>query len=289
MLAGSAEAGLCRAMSCRSHKRLLWIVLGLLCGSFSSSALAGLVWSDEFDGSPGGAPDPARWSFELGNDGWGNKELENYTDSRENARLVADPDALDGHALEIRAVRNKSGGYTSARLSSLGHFSVLHGRIEARIWVPDGKGLWPAFWMLGTGISRVGWPACGEIDIMEISGDTPGRLHGTIHGPGFFGDHGITHLRDLPKGTVFSSGYHIYAVEWSHESITWLVDGVPYATSRASDLPPAGRWVFDRDPFFLMLNLAVGGSWPGNPTDQVSFPKVMRVDFVRVYSLDSEP
>lgn len=243
------------------------------------------VWQDEFDLEPGDRPDPARWTYDLGATGWGNAELQEYTDSTLNARIVEDPAATGGRALALRAVRDERGRYTSARLKTEGKFTMTYGRVEARIRVPRGQGIWPAFWMLGETIATAGWPRCGEIDIMEVVGHEPGRLHQTLHGPGYSGGAGITHSLTLPGGASLGDAYHVYAVERSPGRIVWYFDGRVTRVLTPADLPPGTKWVFDDAPFFLLLNLAVGGRWPGYPDETTTFPQEMRVDYVRVYPL----
>jgi len=230
-----------------------------------------LVWHDDFDGP---VLDATKWVRETGGDGWGNGELEFYTDRVENAHI-------DGGYLVIEARRESlaTRGYTSARLKTQGLGAWQHGRVEARIQIPRGQGLWPAFWMLGDNIPSVGWPACGEIDIMENIGKEPGRVHGTVHGPGYSGAQGVSSAYDLRAG-AFADTFHVYAIEWEPAAIRWYVDDVLYKTVTPKDLP--GRWVYDH-PFFIILNVAVGGYWPGSPDATTVFPQTMRVDYVRVY------
>ncbi len=237
------------------------------------SSASTIVWQDEFDQPVGTGPDPAKWVYDVGGNGWGNHELETYTASRENSFVVADPDATDGKALVIRAVRNATGGYTSARLKTHGKFAASFGRIEARLKLPRGQGIWPAFWMLADDIGKVPWPACGEIDIMEMIGHKPGTLYGTLHGPGYSGQHGLTKSIVLPDGAIFADAYHVFAVDWRPDRIDWLLDGKIYHTVTPADLQPGTNGVFDRSPFFLLLNLAVGGLWPGNPDATTQFPQ----------------
>lgn len=244
-----------------------------------------IVWCDEFDQAPGTGPDPARWSHDIGASGWGNAELQDYTDTRCNCAVVADPEALNGRALAIRALRDAAGAYTSARLHTQGKFSIMHGRIEARLKLPRGQGIWPAFWMLGDGFGRVPWPACGEIDIMEMIGHQPGTLYGTLHGPGYSAGEGLTKFTELPAGTAFADAYHVFAVDWQPGRIDWLLDGRIFHTLTPANLPSGKRWVFDDTPFFLLLNLAVGGKWPGYPDASTQFPQEYRIDYVRVYAL----
>jgi beta-glucanase (GH16 family) len=260
---------------------LLLLALGLLAPVLSAAGR--LVWADEFDGAPGGGPDPARWTPELGNrHGWGNNELEVYTDRRENVAIVADPEAGDGRALAIRALRLPDGTFTSARLQTGGKFAVRYGRVEARMKLPRDRGLWPAFWMLGAQPPR--WPACGEIDIMEAVGHRLGTVLGTLHGPGYSGDFGLQGVAAVPAEHSFWREYHVFAVDWSPGRVEWSLDGRTYFVCRASDVPPGTRWVFDDGPFCLILNLAVGGNLPGPPDGTTVFPEEMRIDYVRVYA-----
>lgn len=252
-----------------------------------TSAASNPTWQDEFKQTPGSAPDPKKWTFELGDSGWGNRELQKYTDLRENSFVVDDPEATDGRALVIKAVKTPAGAYTSARLKTQGKFSTTYGRIEARLKLPKGQGIWPAFWMLADSISHVGWPTCGEIDIVELIGHQPGTLYGTLHGPGYSGQHGISKPTVLPAGQIFGDAYHVFAVDWKPGRIEWLLDGKIYHTLTPADLPAGTKWVFDDSPFFLLLNLAVGGYWPGYPDDTTKFPQEYRIDYVRVYPLSS--
>jgi len=246
-----------------------------------------LVWSDEFNGPNGSSVDRTKWVVETGGDGWGNQELEYYTDRSENVSVH------DGN-LVITALPEKYTGpdgvkrsYTSARLKTFGKFSQTYGRFEARIKIPYGQGMWPAFWMLGDDIDKVGWPACGEIDIMENIGKEPAIIHGSIHGPGYVGGTGIEAPYVLSAQQRFADDFHIFAIEWDTESITFYVDKGLYVCRTRADLKPGWKWVFDK-PFFLILNLAVGGDWPGNPDSNTVFPQSMLVDYVRVYQR-SEP
>jgi len=235
-----------------------------------------LVWHDEFDLAAGTGPDPGKWTFDLGKTGWGNNELENYTSSTQNAFHDG-----EGH-LVIQAVAQPGGQYTSARLKTQGIAAFTYGRIEARIKLPFGQGMWPAFWMLGIDIGTAGWPRCGEIDIMENIGKEPATVHGTIHGPGYSGANGIGAPYALAEGR-FADDFHLFAVEWQPGSIAFSVDRTTYKRITPADLPQGAAWVYDH-PFFLLLNLAVGGNWPGNPDPSTQFPQRMTVDYVRVYS-----
>lgn len=242
------------------------------------------VWSDEFDGPLGSGPSADRWEYCLGNNqGWGNNELESYTVRRENCSILQDPDATGGKALAIRAIQGDD-GYTSARLKTEKHFNFQYGSVEARMKLPFGQGIWPAFWMLGSGIEKAGWPDCGEIDVMENIGKASDQAtsHGTIHGPGYSGDKGLTCAYRVPGGQLLCDGYHLYAVEWRKDFIQFLFDGAPFCTRTPADLPQGAPWVFNQ-PFFLLLNLAVGGNWPGYPDETTRFPQTFLVDYIRVY------
>jgi beta-glucanase (GH16 family) len=178
-------------------------------------------------------------------------------------------------------MKTASGGFTSARIKTQGKFAVEYGKVEARMKIPRGQGLWPAFWMLGGDIATAGWPKCGEIDIMENIGKEPSIVHGTVHGPGYSGKDGISSQFSLKSGRRLSDRYHVYGVEWAPDSIRFLLDGKAYATVTPASLPRGAHWVYDR-PFFLLLNVAVGGAWPGNPDHTTVFPQTMLVDWVRV-------
>lgn len=241
-----------------------------------------LVWSDEFNQTDGAAPDPTKWSIQTGGDGFGNSELEYYTSRIDNAHI-------SGGTLVITAKKETFTGsdsvtrqYTSARMQSKNKFQQQYGRFEARIKLPGGgQGLWPAFWMLGNDIDRVSWPACGEIDIMEEVGFEPSIVHGSLHGPGYSGANPLTGTFSLSHDQRFSANFHVFAVEWEPAAIRFYVDNVLYETQTPQSIPNK-HWVFDH-PFFLLLNLAVGGAWPGNPDATTVFPSSMLVDYVRVY------
>ena len=255
-------------------------------------SLAGVVrlqaaepaWRDEFNQPLNSSPAAVTWSYDLGAGGWGNAELENYTATRENSFVADDPAATDGRVFVIRAVKTTQGGYTSARLKSTGKFSTQYGRLEARMKLPRGQGLWPAFWMLGENIATVNWPECGEIDILEVLGHQPGKLYGTAHGPGSGGHYATGSSMTLPNGASFSDAYHVFAIEWMPGRIDWWMDGTKYYSLKATDLASGNRWVMDVGPFFVILNLAVGGSWPGNPDGTTEFPAELRIDYVRYYA-----
>jgi uncharacterized protein (TIGR03437 family) len=254
-----------------------------------------LVWSDEFNGVAGSPPNPSNWNFDLGGGGWGNGEAETYTNSASNV-------FQDGNGnLVIRANKDAQGNYTSTRLQTgapgastrTADLSWQYGLIEARIKLPFGKGVWPAFWMLGENIGTVGWPTCGEVDIMENFGTFHNNAtinNGTPHGPGFQNVASLSASYSLPFGETVYDDYHMYAIQWSQDSIVWSVDGIAYNTVTPASLPAGGQWVFNA-PAFLLLNLAIGGqsTFLGTPDAAVAFPQEMLVDYVRVYQATAVP
>jgi len=244
-------------------------------GCTSSTAGYKLVWSDEFNGAMGTAVDSTKWTFDVGGNGWGNNELEYYTSGTSNA-------AMDGAGnLVITAKQESKDGknYTSARLKTQGLKTFTYGRIEARMKISQGQGLWPAFWMLGNDIGSNPWPACGEIDIMENVGKEPNIIHATVHGPGYSAGAGPTKQYTLPAPVA--SAFHVFAIEWELNTIRWYVDDTLYSTKTPSDIPSGATWVYAH-PFFIIMNLAVGGGWPGNPDATTTFPQQLQVDYVRV-------
>ena len=247
-----------------------------------------LVWHDEFDGPNGSLPDPKKWTYDLGGGGWGNQELESYTNRAENAHIENGNLVITARKENFEGSDHIAREFTSARLKTQGLFSQTYGRFEARIKIPSGQGMWPAFWMLGDNISSVGWPKCGEIDIMENVGKEPGLVHGSLHGPMTTGAAtDLTSTVSLPTGKDFAAAFHLYAVEWEPDAVRFYLDDTLYATftanSVASTPTTAGSWVFDH-PYFLILNVAVGGSWPGTPDATTAFPQTMLIDYVRVYA-----
>jgi beta-glucanase (GH16 family) len=237
-----------------------------------------LVWADEFDQADGSVPDSTKWAYDIGASGWGNNERQHYTARTNNVRIE------DGHLIiEARAESFAGANYTSARLSTQDKAAWMFGRIEARIKIPRGQGIWPAFWMLGTNITSAGWPKCGEIDILENIGREPELVHGTVHGPGYSGSGGIGAGYSLPGNPVFADDFHVYAIEWTANQIKWFVDGQEYFAVTPASLPSGATWVFNA-PQFIILNVAVGGRWPGYPDDSTVFPQRMTVDYVRVHA-----
>jgi beta-glucanase (GH16 family) len=245
-----------------------------------------LIWNDEFDSPAGSPPDSSKWKHDIGGGGWGNKEWEYYTDLPKNAstdgagNLVIRAEQVQGQE-EKRMCWYGECKFTSARILTQDKFTVTYGRGEARIKVPYGQGIWPAFWMLGEDIPSKGWPECGEIDIMENIGREPSAAHGTVHGPGYSGAEGISHTFTLPNGEKFSDDFHVFAMEWEPNEIRWYVDDNLYGTLKKDSFTEK-RWVFDH-PFFIIMNVAVGGYWPGYPDETSVFPQTMMIDYVRAY------
>lgn len=236
-----------------------------------------LVWSDEFTGSEGTSPDTTHWTFDLGtgDNGWGNSELQYYTKNAGNVQQ-------DGNGLLMITAKKESyagSGFTSARIKTKGLFAQTYGRYEARIKTPSGPGIWPAFWMLGANIDTVPWPQCGEIDILEQRGQQPAVTWGSVHGPGYSGGNAVSKAYGLKDGR-FDANFHIYAVEWDEDYIDYYVDNFLYQRITPDDV--TGEWVFDH-PFFLLLNVAVGGNFVGFPTSETPFPQTMYIDYVKVY------
>ena len=248
-----------------------------------------LVWSDEFDG-PAGAPiDATKWRFDLGdgcqagNCGWGNQEKESYTSAPENI-------SLDGQGQLRIVARAAPAGltcyygpcrYTSAKVTTRGKFVAMQGRVEARIKLAAGQGLWPAFWMLGNSFPTTPWPQCGEIDIMENHGSDVASTSSAAHGPGYSGNTPFVHAYRLASGT-FADDFHTFAVEWDADRVQFFVDGALHYVVQRSDVQRYGNYVFDQG-FFMILNLAVGGTFDGDPKSDAILPATVLVDYVRVY------
>ena len=244
------------------------------CSSATEAPPRTIVWEDDFPGPAGQIANPTNWTFDVGED-WGNAQLEYDTDRATNA-------SLDGNGnLVITARRETYRGrqYTSARLKTLGLRSFKYGRVEGRMKLPRGRGLWPAFWMLGTDFPSVGWPQTGEIDIMEYRGQEPSTVIGSLHGPGYSGGAARTKSKTLTLARL-DNDFHVYAVEWTPEQIEHSIDGTVYFTTRRTDVN--GPWVFDK-PFFIILNVAVGGNFVGAPDAITTFPQQMVIDWIRVY------
>ena len=266
-------------------KFLLLTTVGLLLVSFSLVSCEEeneiiqdrnwqLVWEDQFDGPAGQSPSAANWNFDIGTD-WGNQQLEFDTDRPENV-------SVDGNGnLAITARRESFSGspYTSARITTKGKFDQAYGRFEARIKMPWGPGIWPAFWLLGSNIDQVGWPQCGEIDIMELRGQEPHLIHGSVHGPGYSAGAAVTKSFGFTNDR-FDLDFHVFAVEWGADYLYFFVDDTLYQVITPEDVP--GEWVYDH-PFHIILNVAVGGNYVGFPSEGTPFPQTMLVDWVRVY------
>jgi beta-glucanase (GH16 family) len=260
------------------------IFLGLFCVPTAalSQELPGwtLVWQDEFTQADGTQPNPANWTFENLPPGSVNDELQYYTSRTNNARIENNQLVIEAHEESYLGA-----DYTSARLITKDKQEFTYGRMEARIKIPYGQGMWPAFWMLGDDIFTTGWPGCGELDIMENVGFEPRTVHGSLHGPGYSGANSVSGGYTAPAD--LSGDYHIYAVEWETNSIRFYLDDINYFTATPASMSP-DPWVFDHD-FFFILNVAVGGVWPGSPDHTTVFPQQMLVDYVRVYTANNEP
>ena len=248
------------------------------------------VWSDEFDGAAGARINSTKWSYERtdgcgqGICGWGNNEKEYYTDASENI-------ALNGRGQLMIVARRAPAGltcgygpclYTSARITTRGKMAAAPGRVEARIKLPAGQGLWPAFWMLGHNFPVIGWPACGELDIMENKGSQPSTTSSAVHGPGYSGDTPFAHSHSLTSG-LLADDFHTFAVEWDSVAVRFFVDGTLHYEVTRNEVEHYGSSILNQ-PFFLMLNLAVGGHFDGDPRSDAIFPATMLVDYVRVYA-----
>jgi beta-glucanase (GH16 family) len=242
-----------------------------------------LVWNDSFSGPVGAPPNVLKWEAVSGDWSGGDGELEYYTSSPSNVSLDG-----SGH-LAITARREDDPGtagirhYTSGRVDTAGLFETTYGRIEARIKLPAGRGLWPAFWGLAGDVSTAGWPAAGELDVMENLGSNPFRTYAAVHGPARHQRAGFQDVVSRRSASSLARGFHVYGMDWSPGRIVFTLDGVRYATRTPASLPAGSEWVFNR-PFFLVLNLAVGGHWGGPPSRATHFPATMLVDWVRVYA-----
>ena len=234
-----------------------------------------ITMQDEFDED--GAPNSSIWTYDIGGNGWGNNELQYYTDRSQNVAVQ------NGYLIITAEKENfEEASYTSARILSKGLFEQAYGRFEARIKLPWGQGIWPAFWLLGGDIDTNNWPNCGEIDIMEYRGQNPTMVLGTVHGPGYSGGESISKSYSLTNDR-FDTGFHIFGIEWTPDYINYYVDDVLYNQITPEDV--TGEWVFNK-PFFIIINLAVGGSFVGSPNAETIFPQTMLVDYVRVYQAD---
>lgn len=237
-----------------------------------------LVWSDEFNGPRGAPPNPTKWTPEIGGGGWTQPPILNYDTYNRNVYQ-------DGQGHLVLEARKGDGGsyscwygpcqYTSARINTIGHFSFTYGLLEARIKVPHSQGIWSGFWLTGDNCATIGWPACGEIDIMENISSEPATIHGTVHGPGYF-----TGSYTLQHG-AFADDFHIYALQWDPDHLYFLVDGVNFATLNRTTLTDQAYWVYNH-PFNIILNVPVGG-WGGNPDSTTVFPQRMYVSYVKLY------
>ena len=233
-----------------------------------------IVVQDEFDTD--GAPNADIWNFDIGTgvNGWGNNELQYYTDRPENIQVQ--------NGVLIITARNESyrgSGYTSAKILTKGKIEQTYGRFEARMRLPWGQGIWPAFWMLGSDIDDNPWPGAGEIDIMEYRGQDPTIILGSVHGPGYSGGEAITKSYTL-ENDRFDTGFHVFGIEWGPDYVNYYVDDVLYNQITPADV--TGEWVFNK-PFYILINLAVGGTFVGSPNSETVFPQTMLVDYMRIY------
>ena len=261
---------------------------GLTVASRSDRAEAAAVWNEDFNGAAGTGVDTSKWNFDTGGSGFGNQELEYYTSGTSNV-------AMDGQGHLVITARKGSGGhndcwngtcqFTSGRIQTAGKFTQQYGHIEARIQVPNGSGLWPAFWMLGGG----NWPTDGEIDIMEVVGRDPNRLYATLHGPGYSGGNGYGNT--LVAGSPWYQAFHNYAIDWSANQIVWTVDGQEYFRATPASLQAAKgnvSWVYNH-AFFIILNLAVGGNFGAGDPASLPAESKMLIDYVHVSTSDTTP
>lgn len=232
-----------------------------------------LKWNDEFNGT---SIDQNNWGYDLGASGWGNNELQNYTSLNANSYIA-------NGSLVIEAIKGPNGNYTSARMITKGKRTFQYGRIDIRAKLPKGQGIWPALWMLGSNIDNVGWPACGEIDIMEYLGHQTSTVHGTAH----WGAQGSTSSQssssryDLTSGNFYEK-FHVFSIIWEANRIRWYMDDQLFHTVTTTTTNGAANWRFNQE-FFFIFNIAVGGNWPGYPDATTQFPQKMFVDYVRVF------
>jgi beta-glucanase (GH16 family) len=290
LLAKGGLSSRARPSSSKGKRTLTLICLILLATTLPVATQAQspnwhLTWSDEFNASNGTPPDPAKWNIVTGGKGFGNNELETYTSRPANIQQKDGNLVITAQKEDLTGPDGIPRHYTSARINTQNHFTQKYGRFEARIQLPTGKGIWPAFWLLGDNHATAPWPNCGEIDILETIG-APDTMYSTLHGPGYSGGKGISAKYPLPTGQQVDTGFHLYAVEWSPSDIKFFFDDHLIAHRTPADLPPNTTWVYDH-PFYILLNLAVGGYWPGNPDDTTTFPQQMLIDYVRVYSRKS--
>lgn len=233
-----------------------------------------ILWQDEFEGTE---LNLQNWTFDLGGGGWGNEEWQAYSDRPENVRVEDGMLVIEARKEEVTYSGRP---YSSARIKTQGLHAWQYGRIEARMKLPYGKGIWPAFWMLGENMATKGWPTAGEIDILEFIGREPDRIYATVHAPGYSGGKGVGANLVVPSPDSLRNDFHVYAIEWEENEIRWYFDDQQFFKLTPQDVP--GEWIFDH-PFFVILNVAVGGGWPGYPDSTTVFPQFLYVDYIRVY------
>lgn len=242
-------------------------------GYITPTSYAGydLFWADEFENS---VIDASAWGYDLGNNGWGNNELQNYTNQSKNSYIS------DGNLI-IEAIEESDGSYTSARMLTRDKVEFALGRVDVRAKLPSGQGIWPAIWMLGANFSEIGWPACGEIDIMELVGHKPNEVHGTAHWGPQGSSTSISATSSITDPDGYQDDYHVFSIIWDVNKIEWFVDDVKIHT--VTPQTTSGQTYPFNEPFFLIMNVAVGGNWPGYPDATTVFPQRMIVDYVRVF------
>lgn len=248
-----------------------------------SSKWPRLIWSDDFGGPAGASPSPKKWNFDTGGSGWGNQEFESYTSRPMNAELDGRGHlVIAAHAETYTGGDGITRGYTSARLQTFNEFQFKYGLVEARIKVPSGAGLISQFWALGSEAyeSSSAWPGSGEIDTMEVRGSQPHVVEGTVHGPWPWAQHGVS--ASARRRASLAAGFHVYGMEWTPDRIRFILDGSVYQTITPTDLRAGAAWPF-KHPYFLLMDLAVGGEWAGSPNSSTLFPARMVVDWVRVW------
>lgn len=264
---------------------------GVQAGQFGGSHTAvvkkKLLWAEEFNSAAGTVPNPRFWNYDLGGGGWGNKELQWYTDNNVSTNgsgaLVISAEKvpeLSDDDLPYECFGTCQ--YFSSRILTKGKLRFKYGRIETRIQFPSGTGTWPAFWLLGSNIDAKSWPLSGEIDVIELRGREPNLAIGTVHGPGYSGAEGKTGVKRT--AVSLADGFHVYAIDWAPNKITWYLDGKIFHTVTSKSVPK-GKYVFNQD-FFLIMNLAMGGEFDGGQMDTSIEKAEYKIDYIRYYSLN---
>lgn len=250
-------------------------------GGQTAKSTRWLVWHDEFSGAAGAPPSTRRWTAVTGGKGWGNGELQCYTDSARNAATDGEGNLIITARKETTSCPGSVNPFSSARLTTDGRFAKAYGKLEIRAKMPSGIGTWPAFWALGDDIGEAGWPRSGELDVVEYLPRSPRTTSGTLHGPTVNGQHWYIH-REHRGSVALSETFHVYAAEWTPSTVTFLLDGKPFGAVTKADAAAQGTWVADK-PYFLLLNLAVGGTLGGEVPASTTWPQHYAIDYVRVY------